>query len=847
MASRGIHSQLHARSRRGLTLAWSALFAVSALLQSSALAAPARASDALPASQADANLGAAVCGVVPLDIEIIIDTSGSMTSNSSGSPAHTRLYWAQQAAIQLVNDLQANGGISATGHRVGVTTFSGTTSTSLGGWSSTAAQLATLINGISSTGNTPLKTGMAQGAADLNANARNAVGGAVNREIIILSDGRPNPDQGPNGAVATTTTGQRPTQAQVDAFQNSADEVWSIAIGQGGSGSNQVDLALMQLLAKPASGHYFNVVDASQLSALFTKIFKDIICPAHVTVSKAVDAQSAAPGDTLHYTITLANDGGAAATGVTVHDPIAGLLAHGAFGTCDNGCSHDASSVDWSGLTVAAGGSLALHFSIVLDSSSWTAGTTVLGNTVVVSGTNCDEQSVDSTCSTSTTVTTSSTVGIAKDVSPTSLLGGASAAVTYTLVVSNTGDGSTAGHVVVTDNDFPAFYSISSVVCTPTNATCDAAHLMGAGIDLGSLAAASSVTITVSGTAAPDNAADLGDHTNTANACMQVVEQQAVCTDDQATVSVGLTRNPGIHVVKSASVASLAYPGGNVTYTYEVTNTGNVALSGVDVADDKCDSPAFVGGDANSNAMLDLAETWTFTCTSSISVTTTNVATATGHDGERTVQATDTKTVSVGSALDVVKSFTGNSGGSAVNGMGIANVGDSLTYMLSYQVNGAAVTDAVITDVLPNGLSYVNGSATNSDEFSFVGYDNATRTLRWTASTATKDGSVTYRAQVQAGSNSLPQPLENVATIDSDQTAPVSDTADVLVQLVEAATDRPVITLPPTDTLNSGDQAPSDPGSGPMLTLFALIGIGLIVGSLGPTRGRLRRERVRRR
>ncbi len=847
MASRGIHSQLHARSRRGLTLAWSVLFALSALLQSSALAAPARASEALPASQADANLGAAICGVVPLDIELIIDTSGSMTSNSSGSPSHTRLYWAKQAAIQLVNDLQANGGISGTGHRVGVTTFSGTTSTSLGGWSSTASQLATLINGVSTTGHTPLKTGLAQGASDLNANARNAVGGAVNREMIILSDGRPNPDQGPNGAVATTTTGQRPTQAQVDSFQNSADEVWSIAIGQGGSGSSQVDLALMQLLAKPTSGHYFNVVDASQLSALFTKIFKNIICPAHVTVSKAVDLRSAAPGDTLHYTITLANDGGAAATGVAVHDPIAGLLAHGAFGTCDNGCTHDAGAVDWSGLTVAAGGSLVLHFSIVLDSSSWTAGTTDLGNTVVVDGTNCAAQSDSAACSTDTTVTTRATVGIAKDVSPTSLLGGASAAVTYTLVVSNTGDGNTAGHMLVTDNDFPAFYSISGVVCAPTNGTCDAAHLTGAGIDLGPLAANSSVTITVSGTAAPDNSADLGDHTNTAKACMQIVEQQAVCTDDQATVSVSLTRNPGIKVVKSASVASLAYPGGNVTYTYEVTNIGNVALSSVDVADDKCDSPAFVGGDANSNNMLDLSETWTFTCRSSISVTTTNVATATGHDGERTVLATATKTVSVGSALDVAKSFTGNSGGSAGNGTGIANVGDSLTYTLAYQVNGAAVTDAVISDVLPNGLSYVNGSATNSDEFTFVGYDNATRMLRWTASSATKDGSVAYKAQVLAGSISLPQPLENVATIDSDQTEPVSDTADVLVQLVDAATDKPTITLPPTDTLNSGDQAPSNPGSGLMLTLLALIGIGLVVGLLAPTRGRLRRERVRRR
>ena len=79
-----------------------------------------------------------------------------------------------------------------------------------------------------------------------------------------------------------------------------------------------------------------------------------------------------------------------------------------------------------------------------------------------------------------------------------------------------------------------------------------------------------------------------------------------------------------------------------------------------------------------------------------------------------------------------------------------------------------------------------------------------------------------------------------------DQTTPASDTADVFVQLVEGATDKPTITLPPTDTLSNGDQAPSDTGSGLVLTLLALIGIGLTVGYFAPTPGRLRRERNRR-
>ena len=117
--------------------------------------------------------------------------------------------------------------------------------------------------------------------------------------------------------------------------------------------------------------------------------------------------------------------------------------------------------------------------------------------------------------------------------------------------------------------------------CAPTNATCDAAHLTGSGIDLGTLAAGGSVEITVSGTGAPNNTTDVGQHVNTAYACEQVVEGDAICVHAPATLNVTLTHVPAIDVVKSASASFLPFPGGDVTYTYEVTNTGNVPLSNV--------------------------------------------------------------------------------------------------------------------------------------------------------------------------------------------------------------------------------------------------------------------------
>lgn len=205
------------------------------------------------------------CGTVPIDVEFVMDLSGSMTTSASGSPAHTRLYWAQSAAKNLVDQLDANGGVGSAGlHEVGLTTFSGTTASVISGvWGSGAAAVDAKIDAASGTGNTPLKLGMSTGAADLTANAR--VG--ASHVLILLSDGRPNPDPG-----------QRPSAGQIGAFKAAADSTFSIAIGQGGTGSSQVDLALMQSIASDPS-FYYNKVDASDLISVFDHIYSQIACP----------------------------------------------------------------------------------------------------------------------------------------------------------------------------------------------------------------------------------------------------------------------------------------------------------------------------------------------------------------------------------------------------------------------------------------------------------------------------------------------------------------------------------------------------------------------------------------
>ena len=104
-----------------------------------------------------------------------------------------------------------------------------------------------------------------------------------------------------------------------------------------------------------------------------------------------------------------------------------------------------------------------------------------------------------------------------------------------------------------------------------------------------------------------------------------------------------------------------------------------------------------------------------------------------------------------------------------------AEEGATVTYTLAYTVV-ASVTNAIIEDVLPDGVTYVDGTASNDAQFTFQSYDDAIRTLTWTAPSASVNGTLTYDVTIDVGAADVLQPLINVATIDSDETDPVTTT-----------------------------------------------------------------------
>jgi uncharacterized repeat protein (TIGR01451 family) len=309
-----------------------------------------------------------------------------------------------------------------------------------------------------------------------------------------------------------------------------------------------------------------------------------------------------------------------------------------------------------------------------------------------------------------------------------------------------------------------------------------------------------------------------------------------------------VTPAPGLAVDKGVSLsadgpfdASLSTTAGTtVHYRITITNTGNVELTGVTLTDDTfdlsakgCTIPTTLAVGAHFDCNYDAV---------AAAGTTTNTATA---DSAETESVSDTATVTATAPTTPTLTITKSNDAPTVNGLPTVSERATVMFTLSYAATGTS-HNAVITDVLPAGLTYVSGSASSDSQFTFQGFDSGTRTLTWTAASVDASGSLTYKATVDAGAAALTQPLQNVATVKSDETGEVSDTSELFVAPPVAGETSPPgggvggETAPPTDVATVG--TPTQSGPSLPLLIGGLVGLMALVLLVTPAPAFMRRR-----
>ncbi len=176
------------------------------------------------------------------------------------------------------------------------------------------------------------------------------------------------------------------------------------------------------------------------------------------------------------------------------------------------------------------------------------------------------------------------------------------------------------------------------------------------------------------------------DTTNTACVEGEFVQSDGA-TDtacDEVTVTVGPPPpgEPDIHISKSHDAGDgTVEPGTLVTYTYEVENTGDVALLNVDVIDWISDSdnevacePVERGDDidGNDDDVLDVGEIWGFSCSTELKVTTENTACVTADvaQSDESIEDCDDEQVEVSHSPSASPTPTQSAEGSVGAGTG---------------------------------------------------------------------------------------------------------------------------------------------------------------------------------
>ena len=292
-----------------------------------------------------------------------------------------------------------------------------------------------------------------------------------------------------------------------------------------------------------------------------------------LTIAKAAAPTTiTAAGQSVSYTFTVTNSGNVTLTGVGVTDvptAPAGVVS----ATCQ-GLTNPVATCSGATTTLAPGQIATFTGTYLVTQADIDQGSIV--DHATTDGTTPSGGTTSGTSNPVTVaVTQSPLISVTKAASPTTVTS-AGQSVNYTFTVTNSGNVTLTGVGVIDVPTAPA--GVVSATCqglTNPVATCSGATTTLAPSQIATFTGTYLVT-----QADIDNGS-IVDHATTDG----TTPSGGTVTDTSNTVTVAVTQSPSLAIVKSANPTTVTAANQSVTYTFTVTNSGNVTLSAVGVTD----------------------------------------------------------------------------------------------------------------------------------------------------------------------------------------------------------------------------------------------------------------------
>lgn len=303
-----------------------------------------------------------------------------------------------------------------------------------------------------------------------------------------------------------------------------------------------------------------------------------ILTPA-LTITKSADTATTTPGATVHYTVTVANTGQTPYAAAAFTDSLTGVLDDAVYdndaSATTGTASYTSPNLTWTG-ALNPGASASITYSVTLTNPG--TGNKTLTNTLTSAsaGSNCPTGGTDPRCATTVRASVLS-ITSATDVSTTVPTG----IVRYTVVVTNTGQtpftGANFTFALAGALDNATYNNDATTTSGNLNFNLD-----GSVTWTGDLAVGASATLTASVTV---NNPPTGGPVMTSSITSTTLGNNCPAggSDPACTTTVTI-QIPALALTKTADTATIT-PGGVVTYTITITNTGPTTYTAATVTD----------------------------------------------------------------------------------------------------------------------------------------------------------------------------------------------------------------------------------------------------------------------